>query len=130
MSVEQCHILFGVPRLMVVMVWPANDLQLCLLTAILHLYKLILLSCESCITYITKHVFIIMLFLCHREQLVTGQEPSKQGTIWHISYWFIIGTAPLVRVFMCIHVNTRFLPVVTSFEQVCHESYWFRTGTV
>ena len=27
-----------------------------------------------------------------------------------MSYWFIIGTAPPVRVFMCIHVNTRALP--------------------
>ena len=35
-----------------------------------------------------------------------------------ISYWFIIGTAPPVRDFMCIHVNTRILPVVTSFEPV------------
>ena len=42
--------------------------------------------------------------------------PSKQGTIWHVSYWFVIGTAPPVSVFMCIHVNTRVLPVVTSLN--------------
>ena len=31
---------------------------------------------------------------------------------------------------MCIHVNTRVLPVVMSFERVWCESYWVRTGTV
>ena len=36
----------------------------------------------------------------------------------HMSYWFIIVIAPPVPVFMCIHVNTRVLPVVTSCEQV------------
>ena len=40
----------------------------------------------------------------------------------------IIGTAPPVGVFMCIHVNTCVLPVVTSFVRVSHESC--RTGTV
>ena len=63
--------------------------------------------------------------------------PSKQGTISDLvgtchsdSYWFIIGTAPPVHVFVCIHVNTHVLPVVTSFERVWHEPYWVRTGTV
>ena len=51
-------------------------------------------------------------------------------TTWHVSYWFLIGTAPPVHVFMCIHGNTRVLPVVTSFERVRYESYWVRTGTV
>ena len=46
-----------------------------------------------------------------------------------MSYWFIIGTAPPVCVFMCIHVNTRVLPVFMNFERVWHESYWVRTGT-
>ena len=43
-----------------------------------------------------------------------------------MSYWFIIGTAPPVRVFMCIHMNTHVLPVN------CHEfdTSCVRTGTV
>ena len=44
----------------------------------------------------------------------------------YMSYWFIIGTAPPVHVFMWIHVNTRVLPVVTSLERVWHELYWAR----
>ena len=51
-------------------------------------------------------------------------------TSWHMSCWFIIGTAPPVHVFMCIHMNTRVLSVVTSFEWIWHQSYWVRTGTV
>ena len=33
-------------------------------------------------------------------------------------------------VFVCIHVNRHILPVVTSFEQTWHESYWVRTGMI
>ena len=38
-------------------------------------------------------------------------------TSWHVSYWFIIGTAPPVQVFMCIHMNTHVLPVVMSLNE-------------
>ena len=61
---------------------------------------------------------------------ISQQTRNHFWTSWHVSYWFIIGTAPPVCVFMCIHVNTRVLPVVTSFERVWHESHWVRTGTV
>ena len=60
----------------------------------------------------------------------TQQTRNHFWTSWHMSYWFIIGTAPPVPVFMCIHVNTHALPVVKSFEQVWHKTYWVRTGTV
>ena len=66
----------------------------------------------------------------HVRRNVTQQTRNHFWTSWHVSYWLIIGTAPPVCVFMCIHVNTRVLSVVTSFEQVWHESYWVRTGTV
>ena len=51
-------------------------------------------------------------------------------TSCHMSYWFIIGTTPPARVFLCIQVNTRVLSFVTSFERVWHKSYRVRTGTV
>jgi len=60
----------------------------------------------------------------------TQQTRNHIWTSWQVSYWFIIGTALPVRVFMCIHVNTRVLSVVTGFEWVWHELYWGRTGTV
>ena len=55
---------------------------------------------------------------------------GEQGTSWQVSYWFIIGTSPPVRVFMCIHVNTHVLPVVTSLTQVELGQNWYGfTGT-
>ena len=49
----------------------------------------------------------------------TQQTRNHFWASWHVSYWFIIGTTP-VHVFMCIHMNTCVLPVVTSFERVWH----------
>ena len=52
-----------------------------------------------------------------------------------MSYWFIIGTTPPVRVFMCIHVNTRVLPACChkfwmSLTQVVLGQNWYGfTGT-
>jgi hypothetical protein len=60
----------------------------------------------------------------------TQQTRNHFWSSWHVSYWFIIGTAPPVCVFMCIHVNTHVLPVVTNFERVWHVSYWVRIGMV
>ena len=65
---------------------------------------------------------------CNR--LTTQQTRNHFWTSWHMSSRFIIDTTPPIRVFMCIHVNTCVLPVVTSFERVWHKSYWVRTGTV
>ena len=62
--------------------------------------------------------------------MTTQQTRNHFWTSGHVSNWFIIGTAPPVWVFMCIHVNTYVLPVVTSFEWLWHESYWVRTGMV
>ena len=56
-------------------------------------------------------------------EMETQQTRNHFWTSWHMSHWFIIGTAPPVGVFMCIHVNTRVLHVVMSFERVSQESY-------
>ena len=60
----------------------------------------------------------------------TQQTMNHIWTSWYKTYWFIIGTTPPIRVFMCIHMNTSVLPVVPSFEWVWHESYLVRTGMV
>ena len=55
--------------------------------------------------------------------LVTQQTRNHFWTSWHVSYWFIIGK--YCSTSMCIHVNTRVLPVVTSFERVVLGQNWY-----
>ena len=74
-----------------------------------------------------RHHFLSCFYLSHN--LPANKEPILK-TSWHVSYWFIIGTAPPVQVFMCIHVNTRVLPVVTSLTRVILGQNWYGfTGT-
>ena len=47
----------------------------------------------------------------------TQQTRNHFWTSWHVSNWFIIGTAPPVRVFMCIHVNST----EYTCSACCHE---------
>ena len=58
------------------------------------------------------------------------RSPSKQGTISEPVGTFIIGTAPPVYVFVCIHMNTRVLLVVMSLTRVVLGQNWYDfTGT-
>ena len=66
-------------------------------------------------------ISILSLYNCIFAYIGSQQIKNHFWNNWHVSYWVIIGTAPPVRVFMCIHVNTCVLPVVTSFERIWHE---------
>ena len=61
--------------------------------------------------------------------LPTQQTRNHFWTSWHVSYWFIIGAAPPVCVFVCIYMNTCVLPVQLLLW-VLKELSWARTGTV
>ena len=43
-------------------------------------------------------------------------------TSWHMSYWFIIGTAPPVCIFMCIYVFCLLSRVLNEFDTSCTRS--------
>ena len=80
--------------------------------------------------FVFLDIMLIMLWASNSYCTMNTQQTRNHfWTSLHVSYWFIIGTAPPVCVFMCIHENTRVLLVVTSFERVWHESYWVRTRT-
>ena len=59
----------------------------------------------------------VIVMVCVLHNANAQQTRNHFWTSWHVSYWFIIGTAPPVRVFVCIHVNTCVLPLSWIFNE-------------
>ena len=65
----------------------------------------------------TKYKIVVIVRVCVMHNANAQQTRNHFWTSWHVSYWFIIGTAPPVRVFVCIHVNTCVLPLSWFFNE-------------
>jgi len=77
-----------------------------------------------------SHINHYKIIIICRKLMNSQQTRNHFWTSWYMSYCFIIGTAPPVCVFMCIHVNTHVLPVVTSLTRVVLGQNWYGfTGT-